>query len=156
MHQQVLRTALLAVACLSLLSACSRMAGATSPATAFPATTAANAQIQTTNPVVRNAPTATDISAYLPSAAFSQMSDKDKTEASSAQYYALQTGRPGAPRRWSGDAGAAGKITVGPFIRVNTLDCREFEHEVTISGQAHTQAGTSCREADGKWTVVAF
>jgi len=83
------------------------------------------------------------------------MSDKDRLEAASAQFFALQFGRPGAPRRWSGDSGATGKITVGPFVRVNNLDCREFVHEVTIDQTSFEKRGTACREIDGSWRVVA-
>ena len=90
---------------------------------------------------------------FVDPAALAKMSDKDKQEASSAQYFAMQTGRPGAPRHWSGDSGANGSVTVGPFVRVNERDCREFEHTVTIGGTNYTKSGTSCRE-NGNWVVA--
>ena len=96
---------------------------------------------------------ALDIQAFLASSAFDLMNDKDRVEATSAQYNILQFGRPGAPRNWNGPTGNSGKITVGPYVRVNTLDCREFNHTVKISDQVFRKTGTACRKQDGKWEV---
>ena len=93
------------------------------------------------------------LQSFIDPAALAKMSDKDKQEAASAQYFAMQTGRPGAPRYWSGDSGAKGAVTVGPFVRVNERDCREFQHTVTINGTDYAKSGTSCRE-DGNWLVA--
>ena len=46
-----------------------------------------------------------------------------------------------------------GAVTVGPYVRVNLIDCRDFTHTVTIGGQNFVKKGTACREADGSWTV---
>jgi len=97
----------------------------------------------------------TGITGFISGQALAKMSKKDKTEAASAQFFALQFGRPGAPRRWSGDSGASGLITVGPFVRVNNLDCRQFVHKVTIDKTIYEKSGTSCRELDGSWSVAA-
>lgn len=96
----------------------------------------------------------TDISAYIDPAAFKQMTEKSRAEAAGAQFNALQFGRVGAPRNWQGDQGVAGQVTVGPFVRVNLIDCRDFTHAVTISGVGFVWKGTACREADGSWAVV--
>lgn len=101
-----------------------------------------------------DAVSATDISAFVDSAAVKQLSKKERTEAASAQYYALQFGRPGAPRSWQGDTGASGRVSVGPYVRVNTLDCRDFSHSVTIAGKSYERKGTACREVDGSWNVA--
>lgn len=97
---------------------------------------------------------ATDITGFIDSAVTAQLSEKEQAEAASAQYYALQFGRPGAPRRWQGDKGASGRVSVGPYVRVNTLDCRDFSHLVTVETAIYEQKGTACRETDGSWTVV--
>lgn len=97
----------------------------------------------------------TDVSAFVDPAALSQLSAKSRTEAASAQFNALQFGRVGAPRNWVGDNGQSGAVTVGPYVRVNLIDCRDFTHTVTIAGQSFARKGTSCREADGSWTVSA-
>jgi len=95
----------------------------------------------------------TDVTAFLDPTAFGLMSAKSRAEASSAQFNALQFGRVGAPRNWAGDNGQSGSVTVGPYVRVNLIDCRDFTHTVTVSGQNYARKGTACREADGSWTV---
>jgi len=87
-------------------------------------------------------------------AALAVMTAKDSAEANSAQFYALQFGRPGAPRHWAGDKGTTGTVAVGPYVRVNNLDCRDFTHTVKANGQDYVKKGTACREQNGNWTVV--
>ncbi len=96
-----------------------------------------------------------NISTFVDSSTVAKLSAKEKTEASSAQFYALQYGRPGAPRSWSGDTGASGEVTVGPYVRVNSRDCRDYTHRVTVDGQTYESEGTACREANGTWTVAS-
>lgn len=96
---------------------------------------------------------ATELENFVGADIVADMSDKDRAEAISAQFYALQYGRPGAPRSWQGDSGASGRVSVGPFVRVNALYCRDFSHLVTIDGQARQNDGTACRESDGSWKV---
>ena len=97
----------------------------------------------------------TDVSAFIDPGALGLLSEKSKTEAAGAQFNALQFGRVGGPRNWVGDNGQAGAVTVGPYVRVNLIDCRDFTHTVTIAGQNYIKKGTACREADGSWTVSA-
>jgi surface antigen len=97
----------------------------------------------------------TDVSAFLDATAFGQLSQKSRTEAAGAQFNALQFGRVGAPRNWQGDNGQSGAVTVGPYVRVNLIDCRDFTHTVTIAAQTFVKKGTACRETDGSWTVSA-
>ena len=103
---------------------------------------------------IASAQAMTDLTAFIDPAAVGLLSAKEKSEASSAQFNALQFGRPGAPRSWSGDRGAAGQVTVGPYVRVNNIDCRDFTHTVTVSGQSYVRKGTACRELDGRWSVA--
>ena len=91
---------------------------------------------------------------FVDPAALAIMSAKDSAEANSAQFYALQFGRPGAPRNWSGDKGTSGSVAVGPYVRVNNLDCRDFTHTVKANGQDYVKKGTACREQNGNWAVV--
>lgn len=91
---------------------------------------------------------------YIDGAVVSRLSSAQLSAANDAQFYALQFGRPGAPRNWS-VGGASGQISVGPYVTVNNLDCREFSHRVTLNGQTYTKSGTACREADGAWGVTA-
>jgi len=91
---------------------------------------------------------------FVDAAALSAMSAKDSAAANSAQFYALQFGRPGAPRAWAGEAGTSGSVAVGPYVRVNNLDCRDFTHTVKAGGQEYIKKGTACREQNGNWAVV--
>jgi surface antigen len=90
---------------------------------------------------------------FVDAGALSRMTAKDSAEANSAQFYALQFGRPGAPRAWTGDAGTTGTVAVGPYVRVNNLDCRDFTHTVKIGGAEFIKKGTACREQNGNWAV---
>ncbi|MEO8683816.1 MAG: hypothetical protein ABI414_03130 [Devosia sp.] len=91
---------------------------------------------------------------FVDPAALALMTAKDSAEANSAQFYALQFGRPGAPRQWSGDQGATGKVEVGPMVKVNNIDCRNFTHSVTIGGKPYVKSGMACRELGNNWTVA--
>jgi surface antigen len=96
----------------------------------------------------------TDVNAFLDPAVVSRLSEKERTEAAAAQFNALQFGRTGAPRAWSGDRGASGNVVVGPPVNVNALYCRDFTHTVTAGGQSFVKKGMACRELDGRWGVV--
>jgi len=91
---------------------------------------------------------------FVDPAALALMTAKDSNEANSAQFYALQFGRPGAPRQWAGDRGTTGSVAVGPYVRVNNLDCRDFTHTVKLNGTDYVRKGTACREQNGNWNVV--
>lgn len=91
---------------------------------------------------------------FVDATALARMTAKDSNEANSAQFYALQFGRPGAPRQWAGDQGTTGSVAVGPYVRVNNLDCRDFTHTVKIGGADYVKKGTACREQNGNWNVV--
>lgn len=97
----------------------------------------------------------TDVSAFVDPTALGRLSQKSRAEAAGAQFNALQFGRVGAPRNWQGDNGQSGQVTVGPYVRVNLIDCRDFTHTITIGGQNFVRRGTACRETDGSWTVSA-
>jgi surface antigen len=102
----------------------------------------------------REAQALTDVTAFLDPAALGLLSAKERAEAGTAQYNALQFSRAGAPRAWTGDRGASGQVTVGPPVPVNSLYCRNFTHVVTVGGQTYTKQGMACREANGSWAVV--
>jgi surface antigen len=115
-------------------------------------------------PVVAAAPGPAEINAgaqastsvldFIDPAALPLLNDRSRSAASTAQYNALQFGRPGAPRNWKGEGGSVGLITVGPYVRVNALDCRDFTHTVTADGKSFALKGTACRETDGRWAVA--
>ena len=94
-----------------------------------------------------------DISAFVDPAAFRVMDDSSKSEASSAQYFALQFGRVGAARTWTGSGNVTGQVNVGPYVKVNNRDCRDFTNVVNVGAKSYTKRGTACREDTGTWTV---
>ncbi len=95
-----------------------------------------------------------DVSSFLDAGAASKLSAREKSEAASAQFNALRFGRPGAPRTWTGDKGTTGSVTVGPFVQVNNIYCRDFTHTVTIAGTPISRKGTACRDdATNSWSV---
>ncbi len=149
-------TRALPVLCVLVLAGC-----ATAPTMAPLATTATVAPVldrtQLAAPAEARAVASamTDVSSFIDAGALSQLTAKSKTEAAGAQFNALQYGRVGAPRNWVGDNGQSGAVTVGPYVRVNLIDCRDFTHTVTIGSQNFVRKGTACREADGRWTVSA-
>lgn len=103
---------------------------------------------------VATAQSMTDVSAFVDAAVIPQLTANDRAQAAGAQFNALQFGRPGAPRAWQGDKGTSGNVTVGPYVRVNSIDCRDFTHTVKAGGQDHVKKGMACREVDGRWSVV--
>jgi len=147
---------------LMALSGCTGMAGNTvnvaqapvvSAPIVAPTMPAMPTPAQTTQ--VALASTSSNVSEFLAAEAASQLGEADRGQAANAQFYALQFGRPGAPRTWNGAGGVTGNVTVGPYVRVNNLDCRDFTHSVTVKGTAYPRRGTACREADGRWSVVS-
>lgn len=108
------------------------------------------------NPVETTATalSAIDLKGFLEPQVAETLTENEMAEATSAQFYALQFGRPGAPRSWQGSSGNSGKVTVGPYVRVNQLDCRDFSHEVKTTKGTFTKSGTACRESNGGWSVV--
>ena len=115
----------------------------------------AQPMVPTTAQTVQTARLTTSIAnGFVDPAALALMTAKDSNEANSAQFYALQFGRPGAPRQWAGDKGTTGSVAVGPYVRVNNLDCRDFTHTVKLNGTDYVKKGTACREQNGNWAVV--
>ncbi len=115
----------------------------------------AQPMVPTTAQTVQTARLTTSIAnGFVDPSALALMTAKDSNEANSAQFYALQFGRPGAPRQWAGDKGTTGSVAVGPYVRVNNLDCRDFTHTVKLGGTDYVRKGTACREQNGNWNVV--
>ena len=83
------------------------------------------------------------------------LTERDREIALSAEYEALEYGRPGQTTRWRNrKSGNRGEISVGSTYQVNRLDCREYTHTVSISGRNRVVKGTACRQPDGVWRVL--
>jgi surface antigen len=147
----------LSLVSLFALAACSSTVAPQSSAPILTANTALAPQVPALQTPAQNTAmgVATTEAAYFIDPAISaRLSANDRSQAASAQFYALQFGRPGAPRAWVGDAGTKGSVNVGPYVRVNNVDCRDFTHVVTVGGAAYTRKGTACREGNGTWSVA--
>lgn len=130
------------------------MLGAMTPSASDDTSTDTNvANVPPPSQVVTTGVQNLDISAFVDPGAFRQMGDNAKSQASSAQYYALQFGRVGAARSWSGENNVTGQINVGPYVKVNNRDCRDFTNVVNVGAKSFTKRGTACREDSGQWTV---
>jgi surface antigen len=154
MHQAIRVVPLLA---LLALAACSSTNSVESLGPVLPgpnSTAATNVAIAAPQQQIASAQSMTDVTAFVDPGALQLLSPKERIEASSAQFNALQFGRTGAPRSWSGDRGATGQVLVGPPVNVNSLYCREFTHTVSAGGQSFAKKGMACRELDGRWGVV--
>lgn len=140
----------------ALVAGCARMDIGTSRTT-YASSNAGGAGALASTPTVSAAPSdefrSGEILAFLKPEAAKLLSAKETSEAASAQYYALQFGRVGAFRTWQGDSEATGEVTVGPYVKVNGRDCREFTHTVIISSKRYVSTGTACRVANGEWKV---
>lgn len=152
------RLAMIAAPLLALtLAACSPTTNPTPVVTQAPVAAApviAQPVIPTPAQTTQQAMLTTSVSnGFVDPAALSVMSAKDSAEANSAQFYALQFGRPGAPRQWTGEKNTTGSVAVGPYVRVNNLDCRDFTHTVKAGGKEYVRKGTACREQNGNWAV---
>lgn len=137
------------------LAACATAPQVTSIAMDTTTTTPDVQTLQAPAQTTASAASMTDASAFVDPTAYSQLSSGSKTALANAQFNALQFGRVGAPRSWNGGAGQSGSITVGPYVRVNLIDCRDFTNTVTVGGQNFVKKGTACRETDGHWSVSA-
>jgi surface antigen len=120
-----------------------------------PGATTTTAALPSPQQQITTAQSMTDVTAFVDPAALKLLSERERTEAASAQFNALQFGRTGAPRSWSGDRGATGQVLVGPPVNVNSLYCRDFTHMVAVGGQTFSKKGMACRELDGRWGVVS-
>lgn len=153
--QQILRaTALVGLLSLAACASGSTTQYAQGPTLAPQTTTTQTAALPTPAQQVASAQSLTDVSAFVDGGVIPSLTQNDRSQASSAQFNALQFGRPGAPRAWQGDKGTSGNVMVGPYVRVNNIDCRDFTHTVKFGGQDHVKKGMACREIDGSWSVV--
>lgn len=85
-----------------------------------------------------------------------RMDAADRRQADRATHAALESKPSGTTTSWHNpDSGNSGKVTpVRTYQAQSGNYCREFEHEVTISGETQTAFGKACRQPDGNWQIV--
>ncbi len=121
--------------------------------TLLPSNAAPIVQPQTIIAPVRPTVQTLEIPQFIDPISLGQLSEADKNSATNAQFYALQFGRPGAPRVWTGQNNVSGNIVVGPYVTLSGQTCRVFTHTIIIEGTSRVYEGTSCRLAGGNWVV---
>jgi surface antigen len=90
-----------------------------------------------------------------PAAGADALSDEDRQRDYAAQIQALEAGPSGAAVAWSNpDSGRYGNVVPGPAYVTNGVTCRQYTDTRYIDGNAQTERGTSCRNAEGTWTVA--
>ncbi len=79
----------------------------------------------------------------------------DRTAGFEAEYKALEYSSGGELVTWAGKTGAvSGKVVAAQPYRVGSQDCRQYSHELTLSGALTSARGTACRNGDGTWTLL--
>lgn len=85
------------------------------------------------------------------------LDDIDKLKANEAQQSALEQNKDGESSTWQNpNTGNSGRVTPTRTARNKSTgeDCREYEHEILISGKKELVTGTACRKSDGSWRVI--
>lgn len=82
----------------------------------------------------------------------SQLGQRDLRQALEAEYRTLEYTPAGQPVTW-GKAGGArfGEVVAGAPYRVGSQNCRQYSHNITVSGRVATARGSACRNDDGSW-----
>ena len=79
----------------------------------------------------------------------------DRTLAFEAEYKALEYSKGGELVAWAGKTDAiSGKVVAAQPYRVGSQDCRQYSHEMNLSGTVTNARGTACRNVDGTWTLL--
>ncbi|MEO1191331.1 MAG: RT0821/Lpp0805 family surface protein [Pseudomonadota bacterium] len=83
------------------------------------------------------------------------LSAQDRREAEAA-YSAAFLAPSGSAHEWYNPAsGNGGTVTaLEPAFRDDGADCREFRHQFQAAGRLHQEAGTACRDSNGRWLLV--
>jgi surface antigen len=83
-----------------------------------------------------------------------RLDERDMRRALEAEYRALEYTSAGERVAWQGDAAIAGEVIAYQPYRVGSQDCRQYVHNVQVSGQTRSMRGTACRNGDGSWTPL--
>ena len=86
----------------------------------------------------------------------SSFNEVDRQRALAAETTALETGGPGSPVGWRGDAGVYGTVIAGPaYNRSGYVRCRDYSHTVFVQGKPQLSRGIACRSPEGQWVAVS-
>jgi|GEM_PF-765263 len=83
------------------------------------------------------------------------LSSQDRTLLEEATQNALENNPSGIAMKWRNNAtGASGTVTPQPAFDMDGKPCREFQQQITASGQLATGYGTACRDRGGVWRIA--
>lgn len=95
------------------------------------------------------------LGAYLGGQVGRSMDEVDRMKAAQAQQQAF-TAPIGETIYWnnreSGNSGQVAAVRDGTSVSGDY--CREFRHEMNVSGETASETGTACRDADGTWRIL--
>ena len=84
------------------------------------------------------------------------LAEGDLQRAAQAEFYALEAAQAGAEYAWSSpETGTRGTIVAGEPYQINRSECRDYTHNVFVSGSERTLRGTACRQPNGTWRSVS-
>ena len=83
------------------------------------------------------------------------LDERDRQRAYAAEVQALESGEPGIPVGWRGDAPQRyGTVIPGAPYQSRGTKCRDYSHSIYIDGRPQIARGTACRNPDGSWSPV--
>jgi len=83
------------------------------------------------------------------------LSSQDRTLLEEATQNALENSPSGIAVKWRNNStGASGTVTPQPAFDMDGKPCREFQQQITASGQLATSYGTACRDRGGVWRIA--
>jgi len=83
------------------------------------------------------------------------LDEQDRQRAYAAEVQALESGEPGIPVGWRGDAPQRyGTVIPGAPYQSRGTKCRDYSHSIYIDGRPQIARGTACRNPDGSWSPV--
>lgn len=135
-------------ACLALLLS-GALAGCVSTASGAPRPMATAVAVPATPVLAATASGQTDGSLA------SGLAEADRQRAYDAEVTALETGGPGYPVGWRGEANVRGTVIAGPtYNRSGFTSCRDYSHTIYVGDRPQIARGAACRNAEGKWQPV--
>lgn len=83
------------------------------------------------------------------------LNTKDRQLAVNAEYKALEYGKANEVSQWLSSVDTtSGKVTAAQPYRVGSQDCRQYTHEIVLSGATRLARGTACRNNNGSWSLL--
>jgi surface antigen len=83
------------------------------------------------------------------------LSASDRQPALEAEYKALEATKAGQAVAWANPStGHGGSVIAAQPYRVGSQNCRQYTHTFSMGSPAQSVRGTACRNSDGSWTPL--